>query len=1049
VGRIPPDELERLKREVAIAALAEARGVMLTPHGADLIGRCPFHDDHEPSLVITPAKNLWHCLGACRRGGSVIDWVMQAEGVSFRHAVELLRTDAASIAAAAPLGRVKRSTVARLPAPVAREAADHEVLQQVVAYYHATLKASPEALGYLERRGLRSAELIDHFQLGFANRTLGYRLPARNRQTGAALRGRLERLGLLRASGHEHFNGALVVPITDETGQVVELYGRRLTDHARPSTPRHLYLPGPLRGVFNVQALAGAPELILCEALLDALTFWAAGYHHVTASYGVEGFTAEHLATLQRLGIERVVIAYDADEAGDRAAEGLAQELAPHGIACARLVFPRGLDANAYALTVASPTEALGTLLEAAVPIGPSPVSRSRRSIAPPPASDIGSTPAPSSPPSPQENLAPMAPAFSLAAEAADADGASTVDASDVAPAPEVPSAAAPPGANADDLGVTLGDREYRVRGLGRNLSYDSLKVTLRVARGTRLYLDTLDLYAARQRAGFVKQAAEELDLAPEVLKQDLATLLLTGEQRQDQLIRATLTPKLKTLELTDAEQAAALELLTDPHLLDRIVADVARCGLVGETTNTLVGYLAAVSRKLDEPLAVLIQSASAAGKTALMDALLAMIPADERVSYSAVTGQALFYLGETDLAHKLLAIAEDEGVARAGYALKLLQSEGALTIASTGKDPTTGRLTTHTYRVQGPVMLLLTTTAPELDEELRNRCLVLTVDEDRAQTRAIHRQQRERQTLAGLLAERDRARVRKLHQDAQRLLRPLLVVNPYARALTFRDDRTRTRRDHLKYLTLIRALALLHQYQRPLKHVVHHGERVEYVEVTVDDIAVANRLAHEVLGRSLDELAPQTRRLLGLLDAMVREACQRQALDRTAYRFTRRDVRRFTGWSDFQVRTHLDRLITLEYVLVHRGSRGQGFVYELLYDGQGQDGEPFVMGLVDVEGLRASLRRIDGENFEGANGDFEPLTSNFEGRSSPQRGASEPGVRGAESSGELRPDGDLHAPTPDHAKNAHLDGHESTESYVPSRRSFIEASSLAAEAPR
>ena len=1033
MGRIPPDELERLKREVAIAALAEARGVVLTPHGADLIGRCPFHDDHEPSLVITPAKNLWHCLGACQRGGSVIDWVMQAEGLSFRHAVEVLRTDAVTVAAAAPPGRVKRSTVTRLSAPIERDAADHEVLQQVVAYYHATLTASPVALGYLERRGLRSAELIDHFQLGFANRTLGYRLPARNRQTGAALRGRLEQLGLLRASGHEHFNGALVVPITDEGGQVVELYGRRLTDHARPGVPRHLYLPGPLRGVFNVQALAGAPEIILCEALLDALTVWAAGYRQVTASYGIEGFTAEHLATVQRLGIERVVIAYDADEAGDRAAEALAYELAPHGIACARLVFPRGVDANAYALTVNSPAEAFGALLEAAVPIGPSPAPRRPQSITPPSASEVETTPMSSLPSSLSENPVRIEPAFSLAA-----DPAIDVDVADVSPLPEAPSPAASPSPGADDLGITLGDREYRVRGLGRNLSYDSLKVTLRVARGPRLYLDTLDLYAARQRAGFVKQAAEELELAPELLKGDLATLLLTCEQRQDQLIRTALTPKPKTVELTDAEREAALELLTDPRLLDRIVADVARCGLVGEMTNTLVGYLAAVSRKLDEPLAVLIQSASAAGKTALMDALLAMIPADERVLYSAVTGQALFYLGETDLAHKLLAIAEDEGVSRAGYALKLLQSEGVLTIASTGKDPTTGRLTTQTYRVQGPVMLLLTTTAPELDEELRNRCLVLTVDEDRAQTRAIHRQQRERQTLAGLLAERDRARVRKLHQDAQRLLRPLLVVNPYARALTFRDDRTRTRRDHLKYLTLIRALALLHQHQRPLKRIVHHGERVEYVEVTLEDIAVANRLAHEVLGRSLDELAPQTRRLLGLLDAMVREACERQAVARATYRFTRRDVRLFTGWSDFQVRTHLDRLISLEYVLVHRGSRGQGFVYELLYDGQGQDGEPFVMGLVDVEGLRASLRRQSAENFEGANGNFEPPNGEFEGRSSPHRGANEPRVRGGENVGDHHHDADLQPARREPRENAHLDEHENAESYVPVRRSFI-----------
>jgi hypothetical protein len=1050
MARIPEDELERLKREVALAALAEARGVVLTPHGADLIGRCPFHDDHEPSLVITPAKNLWHCLGACQRGGSVIDWVMQAEGLSFRHAVEVLRTDAVAVAAASPPGRVKRSTVTRLSAPIARDAADHEVLQQVVAYYHATLTASPEALGYLERRGLRSAELIEHFQLGFANRTLGYRLPARNRQTGAALRGRLEQLGLLRASGHEHFNGALVVPITDEAGQVVELYGRRLTDPARPGVPRHLYLPGPLRGVFNVAGLAGAAELILCEALLDALTFWAAGYREVTASYGVEGFTAEHRTTVQRLGIERLLIAYDADEAGDRAAEALAQELAPHGIACVRLVFPRGLDANAYALTVASPAEAFGTLLRTAVPIGPSPTPNRPRASVSSPVNAPDVTPASPSPSSPPADRASMEPSLSFAAERS-----KVVDAEEVLPSPEALPTAAPPGPGADDLGVTLGDREYRVRGLGRNLSYDSLKVTLRVARGERLYLDTLDLYAARQRTGFVKQAAEELELAPEVLKGDLATLLLTCEQRQDQLIRAALMPKPTTVELSDAERAAALELLSDPCLLDRIVADVARCGLVGETTNTLVGYLAAVSRKLDEPLAVLIQSASAAGKTALMDALLAMIPDDERVLYSAVTGQALFYLGETDLAHKLLAIAEDEGVARAGYALKLLQSEGVLTIASTGKDSTTGRLTTQTYRVQGPVMLLLTTTAPELDEELRNRCLVLTVDEDRAQTRAIHRQQRERQTLAGLLAERDRARVRKLHQDAQRLLRPLLVVNPYARALTFRDDRTRTRRDHLKYLTLIRALTLLHQHQRPLKRIVHHGERVEYVEVTVDDIAVANRLAHEVLGRSLDELAPQTRRLLGLLDAMGREACERQAVARATYRFTRRDVRRFTGWSDFQVRTHLDRLISLEYVLVHRGSRGQGFVYELLYDGQGQDGEPFVMGLVDVEGLRASLRRQSGENFEGGNGNFEPPNDQFEGRSSPHRGASEPRVRGGENADDRRRDEDLPASQREPRENAHLDERENAESYVPVRRSCIEASSLsslaaeAAEAPR
>jgi hypothetical protein len=119
VARIPEAELERLKREVAVDRLAQGRGVVLKPHGASLFGLCPFRDGHEPSFVVTSAKNLWHCLGACQAGGSVIDFVMRAEGVSFRHVVELLRADLPSLAAGFSGHRVvKASTVTKLPPPV-------------------------------------------------------------------------------------------------------------------------------------------------------------------------------------------------------------------------------------------------------------------------------------------------------------------------------------------------------------------------------------------------------------------------------------------------------------------------------------------------------------------------------------------------------------------------------------------------------------------------------------------------------------------------------------------------------------------------------------------------------------------------------------------------------------------------------------------------------------------------------------------------------------------------------------------------------------------
>jgi len=357
-------------------------------------------------------------------------------------------------------------------------------------------------------------------------------------------------------------------------------------------------------------------------------------------------------------------------------------------------------------------------------------------------------------------------------------------------------------------------------------------------------------------------------------------------------------------------------------------------------------------------------------------------VPTEERVQYSALTGQSLFYMQDKNLAHKILAVVEEEGAERASYALKLLQSEGELTIASTGKDPETGKLVTHEYRVVGPVMIILTTTAVEIDEELLNRAIVLAVDEDRAQTRAIHRRQRERRTLEGLLARRAKDDLVRLHQNAQRLLRPLAVVNPFAPRLTFLDTRTRTRRDHEKYLTLIDAVALLHQHQRTVHRIERAGTVVEYVEVEPSDIEIANRLAGEVLGRSLDELPPQTRRVLSLLNAWVTAECEEMACDRPDFRFTTREVRDALSLGQTQAKTHLARLVELEYLLVHRAVPGRPHVYELLYQGEGSDGQSFLPGLLDPAELADSY---DAQR-SGQNGDRSGLNPERSGGGRPCR---------------------------------------------------------------
>jgi DNA primase len=1003
MARIPESELERLKAEVSVQRLVEARGVVLTKQGADWIGRCPFHDDKTPSLLVSPTKNLWHCLGACQTGGTAIDWVMKNEGVSFRHAVELLREGLPVVSTGKS---AQHSRITKLPAPVDADADNKVLLRQVIDYYHDTLKQSPEALAYLQSRGLNHPELIEHFRLGFANRTLGLRLPDKTRKAGAEIRTRLQTLGLVRDSGHEHFNGSLVVPVMDEHGDITEIYGRKITANLRPGTPLHLYLPGPHRGLWNLDAVASSKEIILCEALIDAMTFWCAGYRNVTAAYGVEGFTADHLAAFQQYGIERVLIAYDRDAAGDAAADKLAKQLMAHGIACYRILFPKGMDANDYALHVQPATKALGLVIRKAVWLGEG--QAPARPIIEATVSAHEPLPVTCEPPS-------------LAAAVDDRiDNATAIPPTPelALPASPLPLALPPIAAavSETEIVLTLGDRRYRVRGLARNLSPDVLKINLLVSRDEQFYVDTLDLYAARARTSYATQAAVALGLAEGVMQADLGRVLLHLETVQDAQIKKTLEPAAPAaVTISDDDRDSALALLQSPTLLDDILEDFDACGVVGERTNKLIGYLAAVSRKLAAPLAVVVQSTSAAGKSALMEAVLAFMPEEERIRYSAMTGQSLYYLGQNQLKHKILAIAEEEGVRRAAYALKLLQSEGELTIASTGKDPATGNLVTQEYRVEGPVMIFLTTTAIEIDEELLNRCLVLSVDEGREQTQAIHRRQRAKRTLEGLRAREERDYLCARQQNAQRLLRSLAVVNPYADQLTFLDDRTRTRRDHEKYLTLIDTIALLHQYQRPIKSAMHRGKAIEYIEVTPADIAQANALAHDMLGRSLDELPPQTRNLLRALCTMVEARMHTQALPRSEVRFSRREVREATAWGDTQLRIHLDRLVAMEYLLVHRGSRGQSFVYELLYDGDG-GAAPYLSGLIDATTMTTS-RGCEPENA---------------GPSRPARGVNAATVRTAETSANAGVATPALNPAIN-ARNMHINGTATVTSY-PSR---------------
>jgi 3-dehydroquinate dehydratase len=319
------------------------------------------------------------------------------------------------------------------------------------------------------------------------------------------------------------------------------------------------------------------------------------------------------------------------------------------------------------------------------------------------------------------------------------------------------------------------------------------------------------------------------------------------------------------------------------------------------------------------------------------------------------MTDQALFYQDETALVHKVLALEEAEGLGGAAYSLRALQSSKSVSVATTSKDPVTGKMKTEHYTVQGPIAVMLTTTQADLDEETRSRFLTLTIDESEAMTQRIFESQRYADTLDGVLMQMEGNAITHKHHTAQRLLEPVMVINPYAKQLSFPSRSLRARRDHKKYLMLIKSIAFLHQHQREIKTAVRGEQQLRYINISKDDIHQANALAYHVLGHSLDELSAPARNLLTQIHAMVKSHCEQESINVNPgdYIFTRKTIRDATAWSDFQVRTHIKELENLEYLKVRTGAWGKEYVYELLYDGESEDGQCFGLNLTDPDSLK------------------------------------------------------------------------------------------------
>lgn len=503
-----------------------------------------------------------------------------------------------------------------------------------------------------------------------------------------------------------------------------------------------------------------------------------------------------------------------------------------------------------------------------------------------------------------------------------------------------------------DAVRFKCGERDYELCDIDPRET-ERLKVRLRALKNGSFHLDTLDLYAARSRTNFAKAATALYNVPQEAVEADLCLMI-----RKIEAIRAADQRRKREQDasyvMTADEEAEAIDYLRKPQLLDRIIEDMGRLGYIGESLNKKLGYLITISRKLESPLCGVILSRAGAGKSSLMDALAEMVPAEDLAQFTRITPQALYYADPKGLRNKVLMSGEDEGLSGADYALRELISSKKIKLALPMRDSESGKFRIEEYEVEGPIALLLSTTKPAMHFENATRCFTLSLDESPEQTLAILQAQRVRRTIARVENGAARDDVRRLQRNVQRLLRPLLVVNPYAPYLEFPTQPLEMRREHEKYLSLIEAITLLHQHQRERKIAKSNGREIEYVEVAVEDIEEANRIMTEILGAAREELSRPSKELLHLIKEMVDKRSEDLEIDPKALRFNRRDIREHTGWSDSQIKSHIGQLEELEYLLVSKGERGRMYRYELAFEAE----KKVLSGLTDTAKLRALARR-------------------------------------------------------------------------------------------
>lgn len=500
----------------------------------------------------------------------------------------------------------------------------------------------------------------------------------------------------------------------------------------------------------------------------------------------------------------------------------------------------------------------------------------------------------------------------------------------------------------------------------------DRMRVTLKIElkdTGVPPLRHNLDLYNDTQVEKLIRKASERLEVGTSVLLASVVELTeLLEKYRLDRLEESK--PKgYEPKSLNDSQREEALKLLQAKDLLEVTNALIGSSGVIGEEDNRLIMFLVFTSRKTSKPLHVVSLASSGTGKTHLQESVANLIPEEDRIELTTLSENAFYYFERRALAHKLILIEDLDGLSGttangngALYALRELQSKRSITKTIANKS-SNGQTTTKTLTVEGPVSVAGCTTKEQIYEDNANRSFLLYLDESEAQDARIMRYQRA--LSANQLDEQEQEKAKELLRNAQRLLEPIKVVNPFAESLALPSAVFKPRRTNTHYLQFIEAVTFYHQMQRERKYDKNTGE--EYIETTLEDIEAANRLLKDILLRKSDDLTGACRNYFEVLKTFLLGTNQKT--------FTNRWISLKLRISIATVKRHHLDLYNCGYLRIVKRDKLKGYEYEIVSYEEYQQLQQGITGVLE-ESLKNLSQPDQLSSSKAAQSIVEPLKS-------------------------------------------------------------------------